>query len=95
MKKFTESKEMVLKGWAHWPDKGMHKTEFTIDKHGFSARADGEMWDYSEDPYEFVEFIVDGKIYTKVQTFGPGFQDGKIEYTNPIDLAKWLKENLK
>jgi hypothetical protein len=95
MKKFTQAKQITIKGWTHWPDQGMHKTEFTIDRHGFAARADGEMWDYSEDPNDFVEFIVDGKLYTKVKTFGSDPEEAKIEYTDPIDLSKWLSENLK
>lgn len=95
MIKFTESKSTTLKGWTLWSDQGMHKTEFTIDRNGFSARADGEIWDYSENPYEFAEFIADGRVYTKINTFGSGPQNGKVEYTDPIDLASWLKENLK
>lgn len=90
MKKFTEKKDISIKGWTLWPDKGMHKTEFTIDKYGFSARADGEIWDYSEDPYEFVEFIKDGNLWTEITS-----NDDKIEYTNPINLSSWLKSNLK
>jgi hypothetical protein len=90
MKKFTQSKQTTLKGWTLWHDRGMHQSEFTINRHGFSARADGEIWDYSDDPYEFAEFIKDGNVWKEISIL-----EDKIEYTNPTKLSDWLKENLK
>ena len=90
MKKFTESKQITLKGWTIWVDKGMHKVEFTIDRHGFSARADGEIWDLSDDPEDFCNEILDGNVYSKVEIL-----NNKIEYTNPTKLEDWIKSHLK
>ncbi len=90
MRKFTESKADSIKGWVLLPSNNMRSAKFEIDRHGFVAYLDGDIWDYSEDPYEFCEFIKDGLVYTKVE-----FKKNKVEYVDPINLKQWIKSNPK
>ena len=92
MKRFTESIESKteLNGWALWIDNGMHKVEFQIENNEFNARADGEIWDYSDDPNEFSKFIKDGNVYTNME-----IKENRIEYTNPVSLTNWIKSNTR
>ncbi len=92
MKKFTESVKSnpELSGWALWSDNGMHKVEFAIENGEFNARADGEIWDYSDDPYDFAKSIKDGNIYTSIE-----IKENKVEYSNPTSLTNWIKTNTR
>lgn len=51
-----------------------------------SARRDGDIWDYSEDPNDFIKLIKD-KVFTRDVT-----HDNMVVYDNVISLSKWLVE---
>ncbi len=99
-----DSKE--LNGWCFW-DNGMHSVEFTIDSGRLSARADGEIWDLSDDPNDFVDFVDDRVFlsigntkseytfdeFQKHDRFDGPFYGENILFSNIVALSEWISHH--
>lgn len=80
---------MKLEGWIFHRDKGMRHVEFEMDGNGCSARMDGEMWDLSDEPMDYVDYV-DDRVYTIAEQ-AP--DNSTVNYFNPVSLEEWLKDN--
>ena len=78
---------MELKGFVLDDDHSMHVVSFEIEDGVMFARRDGEIWDYSLDPNDFIK-IIDDKVYTMWTR-----EYDKVTYDEIVSLSEWLTKN--
>lgn len=76
---------MELKGFVLDDDHSMHAVSFEIEDGVLFARRDGEIWDYSQDPNDFIKLIED-----RVYTMWTREYDDKMTYDHIVSLSQWL-----
>lgn len=77
-----------LKGWIKDAGNVMSSVEFSEHEEGMmSARLNNEIWDYSPEPNDFVDYC-DDAIFTECNIV-----DGKIVYGGVVKLSEWLEAN--
>jgi hypothetical protein len=77
-----------LEGWIFHRDQGMRRVEFEMEDGGWSAYMDGEIWDLSEEPMDYVDYV-DDRVYTIAE---PAPDNSMVGYFNPVSLEKWFTD---